>query len=122
MPKIVYLQARPGRQAGTFAIATGGADTVNTSKAVASSSRVFFTVKSPRRKNLGLHRENGAQKGGVHTKRTFVLILRNVTKHSLYVVDAEWDSSGGVASAEFPEIEKQTDSPKESNKQGSCRK
>ncbi len=56
---------------------------------------------------MGLHRENGAQKGAVHTKHTFVLILRNVTKHSVHVVDAEWDSARTTVSEEFLKIEKQ---------------
>lgn len=55
---------------------------------------------------------------GVHTKRTFVLILRNVTKHSVYLVDAEWDRVVTAASEEFLRIGNQADFPKESNKTG----
>lgn len=50
---------------------------------------------------MGLHRENGAQKGGAHTKRTFVLILKNVTKDGLHVIDYELDSSRTAESEEF---------------------
>jgi hypothetical protein len=95
-----------------------GVASVKASSAAASSSRVFFTVKSPRRKNLGLHRENRAQKGGVHTKRTFVLILKNVTKCCLHVVDIKWDMCRTVDSEQFLKIEKVADYSRKSKQKG----
>jgi hypothetical protein len=64
---------------GMAAVATVGAVRANASSAAASSSRVFFTVNLLVEK-LGLHREDGAQKGPANTNRTFVIVLRNVTR------------------------------------------
>jgi hypothetical protein len=65
---------------GMAAVATVGAVRANASSAAASSSRVFFMVNLLAEK-LGLHRENGAQKGPANTNRMSVLVLRNVTRH-----------------------------------------
>ena len=103
---------------GIYARATVGADMLNASSVAASSSRVFFTVEPPRRKDLGLHRENGVQKESAHTKRTFVLILKNVTKDVLYIIDPKWDIPRTADSEEFLKIENRADFPRESKQDG----
>lgn len=86
------------------------------SSIAASSNSVFFTVNLLGKKNSGLHRENAAQNGGAHTKRTFVLILRNVTRKYMQMIDVKGDSSGSTISEKFLILGESLVFPKKSEK------